>query len=730
MPPIKTKRFFGYTSKPDKVTNNPGLLTKALNCIINKGDICNFPYAIKSFNSFPFEDGFENLIFIHYFEKSSQVPGESSAVPIMVLFSRTGKLYASAYGIFGEDINGNPLGGAITNFVEVTLDSVMALPEVMYPQWPLINFDPNAESNEINILTANVIQVGDWTVLLTPFNFISGNSTPLPYTPQMIRLRGFEYVSSPNILYSLEPQLLGIRQPSRISYDSALVGYITGRYDFGFSFVTLYDGTKTDNSVSPPAHIHSLHDIESNVTILNNEQSYNNNSIIFKIYLPVNWISVGGTGTRALQLGIYVRSSTQSVYYFIGYSGSLESYQISSDVNGQYIRFQYSGISGFSDLTILQDPTRNAPLTGLGPILGAHDVPKPSRHAAFYKQRMYYFPVGYPHNFMQVSSITPDIHGEVETGKFINYIERLEQVGKPSEDTTGVIEYLGQLVIFKETETYILTDDVTVGEIRILFKDLGCVNIHGGQAYVVIDDKLYFGSKKGIFVYNGGEPVKISDTIHEALEEISSLRYSFMRLRHLPRENLLLVCFPLGLNCDIINEFPYSFAYNYLENVWTAIDQRHSDIIDDKTVTQNRIHSINTLLNKQGRLELLGLLTNDNNFTPADPGRQPEIETEFFDLEEPQRVKHWKFLKIYMVTPQTTQGFAQLAVDFINEVGLGIGESDTLTQPVYHNENKELKRIGGFSKKMYLRILGLDGFQDSTFRINGFEIEAHVKGRR
>src|SRR3990172_6520367 len=405
MPQIKAKRFFGYMSKPDKITNNAGLLSKALNCIINKGDICNFPYAVKSFNSFPFEDGFENLIFIHYFEKSSTLPGESSVVPIMALFSRTGKLYASAYGIFGEAIDGSPLGGAITGFVEVVLDPVMLLPEEMYPQWPLINFDADAESNEVNALTANTVQVGDWTVLLTPFNFISGNSTPLSYTPQMIRLRGYEYVSSPNTLYSLEPQLLGIRQPSRVSYDSAPVGLITGRYDFGFSFVTFYDGTETDESVSPPTHIHGLHDIESNVTILDLEQNYESRSIIFKIYLPANWISVGGTGNRALKLGIYVRSSTQSVYYFIGYSGSLESHQISTDANGRYILFQYSGFSGFSDLTLLQDVTRNAPLTGLVPILGAHDVPKPSRHVAYFKNRMYYGSIGYPHNLVQYSAL-------------------------------------------------------------------------------------------------------------------------------------------------------------------------------------------------------------------------------------------------------------------------------------------------------------------------------------
>jgi len=718
---ITVKQFQGYSSKADKTWENPALLSLAENCIINKGDLCNFPFPLKAFRAAPFEQTHENLMFIHYFYKSSAVPGDTGIVPIMAMFSRKGKLYVSSHGIFAEDVNGNPLTSAFTNFVEVSLDPVMLLPEVMYPQWPLINFDPNPESNEINALAANTIQVGDWTVLLAPFNFVSESSESLPYTPQMVRFRGLEYVSSPNILYTLEPHLLGIKQPIRISYDSVSAGYVTGRYDFGFSFVTSYDGSGSDTS-TPPVHTHGLHDIESNVTILNNEQTYENHSILFKIYLPANWSSPGGTGIRALKLGIYARASNESIYYFIGYSGSLETHQISTDANGNYILFQYSGYSGFSDLTTLQDPLRNAPLTDVTPIPDAHDVPQPARHAAYFKNRMYYAPVGYPHNLMQCSALPRS--GEKDTGKNINYIERQQFVGKAEEKITGFIEFLGQLLILKEDHIFVLPDDISVVAPRLLFSNIGCVNSKGGQAYIVIKDTLYFGSKKGIYSYDGSTLVCISELIREDLESISAIRYSFMRLRHLPRENILMVCFPIGLNSPT-DEYPKTFLYNYEEKAWTSRDGFESDVIEDKTRTQKRSHALNILLLTRNDFTLLGLLTDDLDPVGAyEPPYTPHFATSLLTLGDSERFKHWKFCKFYTVTRMSDGAINFLWPAFLNEKNNLIGAS----YPTDGTLN--LKRIGGFSRQLSIEITAYAGYEDKSFRINGYEVEAHLKGRR
>ena len=137
--------------------------------------------------------------------------------------------------------------------------------------------------------------------------------------------------------------------------------------------------------------------------------------------------------------------------------------------------------------------------------MGAHDAPRPCYHGEFLRAEcIILLRVG--------QQIFYKLVRERQLIKWKNG-DSTPNILKPgswwvseNETITGLITYLGQLFIFKETKTYVLTDDIQVASLRTIFEDVGCVNVRGGHGYIVADDKLFFVSKNwNLYMFDGNQ---------------------------------------------------------------------------------------------------------------------------------------------------------------------------------------------------------------------------------
>ncbi len=676
MPILKVDKFLGYNTKPDEIIN-ASIASIAENVIINKGDICNIPYPNKVYTS------------------SAWTRVLASTYKEFIIFYNEDGEYFLLGGDFGGSLslNVNEIFNNFSNFISP--------------------FPGPIHANES--ISGNLVEIGDWILVLQQLGRIS-TFDEIPY---MFRVSRFPIGSElpPTNINLIMP--IGLKQPLKIDLEEiGQNGNITGIRDFAITFVTSFDEDTTTTTLG-------RRDIESNATLMTGgEQNFPIFSApLFKIFLPKDHMGFIPK-FMDLRVGIYSKKDTQGDYFFHTYK-LITGERIREENGDSFIRIPLTNSDPDQDLT------KTAPTTGLVPELGSHDVPRPARHGAFFKNRMYYASISVPEPTRSVGeqdaittgfgvknrleySQTPTI-GDVDFGRhrYINYIEGQQFIGKDTENITGLIEFNGQLIIFKETETIVLTNDVLIGTFRVLFHDLGGININGGKAYIVIKNILYWGSIDSIYSYDGiNKPVRISEPIQEDLNKIDSERYSFMRLGSDPRYNLLYINFPTGHKGSIGTQ--KSFIYNHEEKVWTTMSQveqlfdvfyNHRVPLDSKPVVY---------FNKQDRLEQLGFL-DDNALVGFN--RKWIWKSGRLIFNRQAKIKHWKLLRINSVNEfEDLEKFASTPN----------GDILPFVFVVDKSSNKELY-LGFHSNFVTIKF---NQTAEKAFRINGFELEAHVKGRR
>ena len=732
MPQINLAPFSGYSTKPDAVLDDPRIAADCNNIIIHNGDICNFPYLKKYYNSNRFAEANTHILGIYYDNKYKK--------QILFILDGLSRIHVTKLTAVNT----------LLDFLEIFNTDAAFFRLSLGIRYPFILEAPDSRATLLPAMSSNWIQVGTWMFLLGAYGPTELRITTGllgSYLPR-INMYKFKYVPNPDNPDDLESATLigekiGLYAPSRV--EIGLTGStpdFTGSYDFAFTFVR---GEFTQKS---GRNIPTFDTDESSAIVygtLSDIQAAAPRVVLFAPLGNENLDYLTGSSTHhrgTFKMGVYARSSVQSIYYLIGYTT-----QTISNVTFDGIYSAHKGIFTLTIALLFPDITpvpttieqlqelhgfKPAPLTGITPIQGAHDVPRLCYHGAYFKNRMYYTSSPQPKNLLQYSARTPVT--DVETGQFAQYIEGIEQVGDESEGLSGLIVFQGQLIIFRETTTWVLTDDIsTTGSLRPLLSDVGCVNIDGGQGYIVINNVLYFVSRDGIIKYDGGSQENISDMIQEDLLKISRIRYSYVRLRHDSRYNLLLVCFPLGKDCNPIEVVP-TFVYSYDSQQWTKIDHIDDAIIDKKS-TEDPTQQINMWVARNDRLALLGLITDDEVFT--------ELTKDWFwkssllDLGHGGLIKHWSILYLETV-PSTVYMRSEYFDGEKNQIG------DTRSSTAIGAMDEKIRNIGAHSRALSVKLSSIllpslpPGTPDDLsfykqirkkpFRINRAKIEALTTG--
>jgi len=360
-------------------------------------------------------------------------------------------------------------------------------------------------------------------------------------------------------------------------------------------------------------------------------------------------------------------------------------------------------------------------------VVSGRVVPPPSRHAIVFKKRVYYAPVApseldplpqWALNHMQYSAQL--IAGNGIEG---NYIEDFINIGDESSGITGFVEYLGQLIIFKQKETWVLTDDILTGSIRKLFSGWGCVNRNGGHGYLVVGAMLFFVDASGVYSWAGeGNPQKISEAIKEDLDAIPRYvsnplldRYGYARLSYDPQYNLIYLTFP---KVTPEQEVLPTFIFHLNEGgAWTKM--KGDLIIAGEANTLHQLSKVilaesgNRYLLSERKFMRLGKL--DHSPSPAFVWTKATWTGSILDGGVSARKKHWKFMNI---SSDSVQG---LTTKLVNQNG-------GVTQTLVVGDGNNRVKIGRHLNELGVQFEPVN--ETAPFRIHNYELDIHLRGRR
>lgn len=707
MPIVGTTKFLGYTSKPDFKVDDLGLGSRCENLIINKGDLCNHPYPIDDLSI-----SSEQTTVIIF--KASYL----GAVPHIYFFENPRLNPADSIGVLNRS---NLNGTGIQVFDD--LNSLFS---------PWLNFFSPHKMNlfifgDTIYILGDISEIGD--------NFIQDR--------QYRMLRSFEDPETPN---DIIPSLMSIGQPSKAEWagtdahasDEALPA---GTYSIACSFIFESEkGTDIDEGLSAN-WLKGLFSLESNATIWDSGEGDAIDGDIaslkawrINVYLPTDIIGADidstynmeeffhsnlGTSKR-IAIGVYAKLETETIWTYIG--AYYPTSGIITDGDEHYV------IITLADRVDSENDTEHfTSNTNLPAQFTGYSIRKRCSQMCYFRGRIYSnkFDEHELGNKLQISLLYNELFIRYQTfghslrdseqlaNNLPNYVD--ENLGTnigPKGSVTGLIEFLGQLIIFKDDSTWVLTDDILVGELRKLF-NVGCCNIKSGDAYCILNNILYFVDWTGIYAYTGdGHPIKISENITEELDEIDKERYSGCRLEADPKYNLVYLIFP---HIDV-NEFVKLKTYIFHPNeggVWTKLLNSFSGYALDSSCSSLVLYEQDRYLNFPGKFLKLGDLNEPSNYDPINfVWISSLIEYPSSDYK-----KHWKEL-IFQQRFNNTE-----------PMRFNIGSLAVRPDTVILSEIEDIlsTHIGENSKD--LKII-LQTTTDQPFRINGFTLEAIVRGQR
>lgn len=684
---IRAKQFKGYSSKPDELINNPELGSVCTDMIINKGDLCNFPFIEKTIQT----GGSASFIF----NRAISVD-ESIDLKFVMIANSDEKII-----VVDIDDNVPTLQLDVDNFIN----------------WASLDISKNT-------IFTKWIKSGIYYYL----NGDTGDSIGNTLKQRMMRVKIESIIFQGNEVFVLTASLIGIMPPLFVEEIDDL-GESTqplspGTYDFAFSFSIDTKGSVSQNNTRRL----SENGIESNAIELKDVIVDGIIAPSFRIYLQLDQTGLersSGPSIRNTHVNVFARrvSGGESVYKF------LRSYALTVPVenssSGNFSGLYYSDFLADGNV---RNEDRNPSFIG-------KSVPWTCNHISEFGGRYYRDVVKQKYVSRTGSEGNTDIDIEVQSNiiqvgpsfieesfgsgfvasdpnraqsigaRHINYIDETLNFPVGIGLTTGIIEFLGQLIIFKQTETYVLTADIVdikngFGEQRLLWPDLGCV-CKKSKGYIIINNILYFVAQDGIYAFSGqGRPIKISTLIEEDLLEESG--YEKIHLSVHDRYDLLVVGFANLQNTSYIFHTEEGGA-------WTTL---FSNIVVYQDSNRNYWENVGFILAK---------LKNINESTTFNETRFPRFTSGKMTLEDDVRNKQWKEFTLETLTKLATD--KEYTVKF---------DSDT-ADAVVSKTDQILKRqhIGMYSPAIAVDITMLNEFIDhQPFRINGYSVTGIMKGRR
>lgn len=672
MPTVGTNKFLGFSSKPDKIMPNVGIGSDCHNVIINEGDLCNHPYTVEEIS---WGDDLERLISIFKlksFTENFKFIFRSDGFLIYLDKNNNVNSFEVLMGFYGEYLTTE-----INQFHRAVNGNFFSFGNVIYLLGSFLRY-PNFYKNHRLYRMLRIYETG------------------------VVDLR-------PNF------GLVGCAQPAKVEHFSyaASSPLDAGEYSFACTFVFNSDfDTLTYNSSTSYL---SGNDLESNATIWDsgNVTFNGSNTEVLKVYLPKIYANLPRTinihetfsnlyaGERIIAVGVYAKLDVEEEYKFVGFFKPTANIATDND-REYYIKVNIDSRTAGQAFST----TKFARITG-------HSVRQVCTQMASYRGRIYSNKFDYPYRLSNELQVSPLYHEEFllanqhrldlnlsqsQAENIPNYVDENQNkyIGD-SKALTGLIEYLQQLVLFKEDSMWVLTDDILIGEVIKIF-NVGCCNILGGHGYDILDSILYFVDWTGVYAYSGQtDPIDISEPIKELLAKIDKDRYSYCRLKADNKYNLLYLTFPHGAGMHT-EEIP-TYIYHPKEGgAWTKIDPASSLIL----------YQEERWLNRRNSLEKLGLL-NDEALGLIRLFWQSGL------LTVPDQVlkKHWKQLRL-----QTQYNKSKIGLQVVDK------------------DDHVLKGIDTFQKDMHIGMTMEEIFVaiklhlSFPFRINGFNIDVHLRGRR
>lgn len=696
---IRAKTFRGYSSKPDDLIDNLEFAQDCNDVCIHKGDICNLPLPKALFNR------------------------ENSEVNVGFLETNIDNEYDWFRFDFGIDkiliINRNDRTGLNLDITDIENDLAQTGLNLKY-------FDGSQRAS----LLGKVFQLGDW-LYLNANTYGFGFSSLGSVQSRMLRIKSWrERLPSGSFILHNNYGLVGIDAPVLAEVVSAASGSYTGAFDFAFTFVT---NIKNINNAGFPAGLEYYDnstklgpdDIESNAASIGTFVSYTSKAVTYKLTLPPFLTSIRQTGpidSEQLICGVYARVEEEPFYRFVGY-WPLSNPQL--DDNNVYTTY---------DVIINQSITQHTVRT---PPLFTHSVPYNGSSVVFYRDRVYRNTSPFKYailkegsgipeevhvkwNLLQVSPTVQEefdnspfaaspsgaTEAEVDSYKIANYrhVGMSVTVGSDSSPITGLIEFLGQLIIFKRRETYHLTNDMSVGSIRLLWPKIGCVNTIGGRGYVTAGNRLFFVAHDGVYLFTGeGVPVKISSAIEEDLLNVPFYDKAVLSV-DFRYEHLYLT---------FIGQ-PIQFIFHYGESGgWTKSTNVREVLLDPDG---------GYYFNTPRKLQKLGFI-NSNIGTGLVVARTPSWSGGIITAGDSVRKKMWRELTIETQDVLSDDG-GNITVDIKNAETL-------LTVITSLNSTLKQHHLGIYTSGLQIRLAPAGDFaRTSPFRINGMSLTGELRGRR
>ncbi len=729
---VRAKNFKGYSSKPDELINNPELGSKCQDMIINKGDLCNYPFT-------------NNVI--------SLVGVEISDTAIIL-----GEVDGTFFALYI-----NPEDNFKILDLDGVLDTVVLKDSTPNFSSVVRNIGIELRKDKVdigNFVSSSVATYASW-IKSGKWYYLHGDTGNEAYSEattrapkgRMIRL----YVDKEDGIFKVGAGLIGIEAPLFVAFNEDAVppGFVTyhmliqGTYDFAFSFVL--DPTPIPRDIVSASSlvnqsILSENGVESNAIELRDVtiDSSNDKVPYFHIYFPIGSdltlpsTYFGGVSNN-VKVNVFIRdpSSGQTVYRYLT-TASLTDFV--TEYDGDFAGLRRASFFAGQEVTPLDLNVSH------NPHFSGRSVPWTCNHIAEFKGRYYRDTINQfyhtrsgtdgntvetiksQENSIQVSpsfneefigsglAITDLYRAQTVATRHINYTD--EKLAFPAGEgpTTGLIEYLGQLIIFKRTETYVLTGDVEglldgTSELRSLWSKLGCV-IEKTIGYIVINDILYFVAQDGIYAFTGqGRPFKISGLIEEDL--LAEPYYKNITLTDYNRYNIMVLSFPELTR----NTYMYHYKIESKESgsppytAWTTGTNNGAVLQDHDLRYWEHDHN------------LLKLLKSINEPVASSSNlKAPEFDTGMLTLGDDVRNKQWKEWTLETLTEFITSS-NDYTVKFDTE-----NSNDVVSK-----SSQIIKRqhVGIYSAMLQMNFTMLSKFKNRTpFRINGFSITGEMRGLR
>jgi len=697
MPRVKVRKFKGFDASESLIVSS-NVASSCENVLIDRGDLCNLLHP-RLDKTPPPPSVWGDIIGMYHLSSLYSINNKGKFLPGIFVYEGSGAYYRT---LLASEL---PLD--ITEVLQLDvsiLDGYEFVWSKAYPNNLAIPAFPTF---------GNFVRVGDWILHLGQFQSIEETEDGFP-KPRMFRHQMYQDFNSGEFFNKF--RFIGVHPPDRTVFESGngAGDIIENDYDVAFSFVIVNHIDEVDGNTPVENDVLGFDDIESNITVAGEQDlSAGFESVTYRVYLPrsagvsYQFFEPSEASTRIV--GIYARRVDQEHYYFLQYV----------EVDGDPIA---DGDELFYEVTVTkteEDLTRIGAQTDIIPISGAHDVPKAANHGIFFKNRLYTNVLQLTEqNLVQYSQLPKD--NDPNAGRYVNYIEGQFPVGKPRERCSGFVEQFGQLIIFKESETWVLTDDILFGELRILFPNRGSVNRDGGGAYISHDNVIFWVDKDGVYAYNGSEePRRISDPIQKELDRINRVNYNRCRLSVDPRYNHLYLTFPKSPIVDVDEEIidipTYIYHIDESGDVWTktspiyGLEQVIATSIEAEDV-QGNIESERTVYYvKKDRLLIMNPIEKDSDL--IDTLIWSWRSGILFMGDEAKR-KHFRLLNLIVKT--VIENITYRLLDDVDNV-------------LSTENKKEEWHIGVKKERIKFEMGQITG---KAFRIGGFDIVASLLGVR